>query len=128
LADQFLSRIPLNDQSTNPGPALSTSGLRASDKGFLSISTEAYLQLLDWTARRVVQGKSGSTPESLAPLFVRLGLDEELWYVLVSGFGRMFYNVEGRPRTIDACVSRITQRRYHVSRQARELFAKSGKA
>ena len=125
--DQFLSPVAIDERNGPLGPVVSASSFRASDKGFLPISREAYLQLLDWTARNLAPGKRGRSPESLAPLFTRLGLDEDAWCGLVAEFGKLFYNVAGQPQTIDHSASRITQRRYHMSSQARKLFANSGK-
>ena len=122
-SDGFLSPVSLGEQRGRPGPKPSRNGQRCSDKGFLPWSQEDYLQLLDWTSRQTAKAKPGRTPESLKPLFERLGLDSKTWCDLVSGFGRLFFNVAGRPQTIDATPSRLTQQRYHVRSQARKLFA-----
>ena len=45
------------------------------------------------------------------------------WTILVRDFGRMFCQVAGNPRVIDAARSRKTGRRFYVSQQARELLA-----
>ena len=122
-SDGFLSPVSLGEQRGRPGPKPSRTGQRCSDKGFLPWSQETYLQLLDWTARQTAKPKPGRTPESLKPLFERLGLDANTWCELVSGFGRLFFNVAGRPQTIDATPSRLTQQRYHVRSQVRKLLA-----
>lgn len=121
--DGFLSPVALGERRGRPGPKPSRNGQRCSDKGFLPWSQEDYLQLLDWTARQMSKTKPGRTPEQLKPLFERLGLDAKTWCELVSGFGRLFFNVAGRPQTIDATPSRLTQQRYHVRSRARKLFA-----
>ena len=121
--DGFLSPLPLGERRGRPGPKCSHSGLRCSDKDFLPISQEDYLLLLDWTARQPAKGKPGRTPQSLRPLFERLSVNSETWCELVRGFGRLFFNVAGRPQSIDATPSRVTQQRYYVRSQARKLFA-----
>ena len=97
-------------------------GFRCSEKGFLPLSVADYLVLLDWTARRLVDGKPGSTPHDAPPIFARLSIDSDVWCKLVGGFGRLFWNVAGRPQTIDATRSRIGQHRYHIPKQTRDLL------
>ena len=53
VADAFLSPIDLRESSGETGLCVSTTGKRCSDKGFLPMSTETYLELLDWTAPSV---------------------------------------------------------------------------
>jgi hypothetical protein len=89
------------------------------------MSIEAYLELLDWSARQWVTGKRGSAPDGLAPVLSRLGLDSGSWCELVSDFGKLFCTVAGRPEQVDALRSHRTHRRYHLRRRARELFASS---
>ena len=72
----------------------------------------------------MVKGKRGRTPETVAPILKRLALEPDTWCQLVGEFGRLFYNVAGRPQTIDVTVSRLTSQRYHVRTRAREIFAK----
>ncbi|XZE19146.1 hypothetical protein SH449x_004456 [Pirellulaceae bacterium SH449] len=45
---------------------------------------------MDWTARQLVKGKRGATPADAAPIFLRLGLTEEVWGELVRDFGKLF--------------------------------------
>ena len=87
------------------------------------MSLEDYLELLDWSARQVVSGKRGKAPENLPPVLKRLGLDRDSWCELVSDFGKLFCTVAGRPEQVDLMRSHRTQRRYHLRRRARELFA-----
>ena len=51
LRDAWLSPLTINERS-NVGPQSSKSGVRASDKGFLSLNLPDYLKLLDWTGRQ----------------------------------------------------------------------------
>ena len=60
---------------------------RASDLGFLSLTPEQYLSLLDWTGRQVRQDKRGSIPADLAPILERLQIVEEQWFETVLNFG-----------------------------------------
>ena len=62
------------------------------------MATTGYLELLDWTARQVVEGRSGATPKHVAPLLQRLGLSEATWCSVVKDFGRLFSVVAGQPQ------------------------------
>jgi hypothetical protein len=55
------------DEAGAPGPQPSVLPTRASDKGFLPMGVEDYLELLDWTGRQTVAGKTGTIPAHLAP-------------------------------------------------------------
>jgi hypothetical protein len=122
-ADRFLSPLTLDERHGELGAVLNRDGCRASDKGFLPLSTAGYLQLLDWTARQLSPGKAGVTPAMALPIFERLSLDPKIWCDLVGEFGRLFCNVAGSPQTIDATSSRVSQQRYHMRGRTRELFA-----
>jgi hypothetical protein len=122
--DRFLSPIRLNERSDAAlGPQASKSGHRCSHKGFLPMSQDDYLILLDWTARQITRGKPGSTPRNVPPVIQRLGFDAPTWCELVQDFGRMFRTVAGRPKTVDATRSRVNQHRFNLGGQARKLLA-----
>lgn len=120
--DGFLSPVALEERTGDSGAVPSQTGQRCGDKGFLLITVEDYLLLLDWTARLPVKGKRGKTPEALRPLFERLSLNPQTWCQLVSSFGKLYSNVAGSPATIEATASRVTQRRFHVRSAARAVF------
>jgi REP element-mobilizing transposase RayT len=122
-ADRFLSPIEIDQRQDALGAAASSSSFRASDKGFLPMSQIEYIQLLDWTARMVVPGKSGSTPADAPDVLQRLGLNAQEWVGLVREFGRMFSLAAGLPETLARQRTRLTQRRFHTRRVFRELFA-----
>lgn len=105
------------------GTSKGAAKLRCSDKGFTSLSTADYLQLLDWTARQAVAGKRGSTPEDAPPLFERLNISVEVWCELVVHFDEYFFLVAGKPQTVDAYRSRVKKHRFMMSRAARETMA-----
>ena len=79
----------------------SKTGKRASDKGFLGMSFELYLKLLDWTGRQIRRdNKKGRIPSDLAPILERVGLSGELWCDLVNRFGKIFKRVAGTPESL----------------------------
>ncbi len=123
--DAFLSPLTIDEHRDPIGPCASQGVRRFSDKGFLAMSLEDYLELLDWSARQVAPGKRGKTPENLPPVLKRLGLDRDSSCELVSDFGKLFCTVAGRPEQVDLMRSHRTHRRYHLRRRARELFAEA---
>lgn len=118
-----LCPVGLTEEKSGTGACVHTEGRRASDKGFLPISTCEYLELLDWTARQLRKNKRGSTPKCAAPLFERLGIDERSWIELTRDFGRLFSTVAGKPTVIDATRSPKRGQRYNVPAKTRDLFA-----
>jgi hypothetical protein len=121
-SSEFLSPLEIDELLDATGACLSATGQRASAKGFLAMPTASYLELLEWTSRRLVAGKRGSTPDSTPAIFERLRIRPEVWCELVSEFGRMFSVVAGQPHRIDEHRSR-QGRRFRMRRQARELLA-----
>ena len=122
-ADRFLAPIPLEERTGKPGPNPSKSGYRCSDKGFLPMSLPDYLSLLDWTARQLHRGKRGRIPNKIQPILQRLNLQPTTWIQLVGRFGSLFINVAGTPQAVNEQRSRISQHRYHLRKDARELLA-----
>ena len=120
--DGFLSPITIDEFRDALGANPSSTGMRCSEKGFLPMTTIDYLQLLEWTARQVVPGKRGSTPDATPGILDRLSINANTWLPLVTKFGKLFNNVAGRPRVIDSTRSRIHQRRFNLRREARELL------
>jgi REP element-mobilizing transposase RayT len=96
--DAWLSPIDLQEACTAPGPQVSSGGQRASDKGFLPLSTLEYLELVEWTGRQVVSGKS-QIPDHLPPLLARLSIAADDWLPLATNFGQLFHRVAGSPRS-----------------------------
>jgi REP element-mobilizing transposase RayT len=103
--DAWLAPLPLDEVAAPPGPQPSRSGVRASDKGYLPLSVESYLQLVDWTGRQVVRGRGGAIPVDLPPILARVGIAQQDWLPLVTGFGRLFHRVAGAPHTL-SCLAR----------------------
>lgn len=122
-ADAFLSRLPIDEQHDELGSRVRHLAGRCSNKGFLPMTTAAYVELLDWTARETVPGKGGKTAAFTPPVFKRLGIKPEVWCQMVSSFGTLFSLVAGRPTHVDEYRSRITQHRYRLSRDARLLLS-----
>jgi hypothetical protein len=91
--DGWLAPLTLNPRAH--GPLVHRQGLRASDKGFLSLSLEDYLKLLDWTGRQGRPDKRGKIPEDHAPILQRLGIEPGMWCDLVWSFKKYFGRSRG---------------------------------
>ncbi|MDX1929137.1 MAG: hypothetical protein SFV81_21595 [Pirellulaceae bacterium] len=121
--DSFLAPIEIDELSDPLGARASASNFRCSAKGFLAMPTAAYLELLDWTARQIVTGKRGATPEDAPLIFERLKIKPMVWYELVTRFGKLFSLVAGQPHRVDEFRGRLRKQRYHVRQAARELLS-----
>lgn len=98
--DDWLAPLPLNEATAPPGPAPSRCAARCSDRGCLPITTPDYLNLLDWTGRRISGKEGGVIPAELAPILTRLGIVEEYWLELAGNFGRLFHRVAGSSASV----------------------------
>lgn len=117
------------NRSVDPGPSpgVAATGefarrlhIRASDQGFLPISLEQYVKLLDWTGRELRADKRGAIPEHLAPIMERLALNRSNWVETVRGFGRLFKQAAGRSSSlIDAAACR--SRRWFQGKAAAQM-------
>lgn len=105
----WLSPIQL-DVAGEPGPRPSATGRRASDKGFLSLPLDRYLELLDWTGRQMRADKPGVIPSELAPILQRLKIDAHGWCDLVRKFRHLFMRAVGTPDSLQAEAARRGQK------------------
>lgn len=83
---------------------------RASDRGFLPLLLDEYLQLLDWTGRQLRSDKRGSIPQDLLPILTRLQVNEETWLESVQNFGRWFHRAAGRSANMAKLAGRAGKR------------------
>ena len=95
---------------------------RASDRGFLSISLETYLKLLDWTGRAFRIGKRGAIPSDLAPIMERLQLNAETWLDSMRNFSRWFRRAAGSPANMRARAEKSGMRWFHGVRRPELAF------
>ncbi|MEO1526816.1 MAG: transposase [Planctomycetota bacterium] len=121
--DAFLARLTLDEANRSNGASESQAGRRCSDTGFLPISLDDYLQLLDWTARQIVPGKRGVTPRETPPVLCRLGLGPKNWQTLVTHFTASFYYVAGRNDRVASLRSYHSMRRFYIRRSCQQLLA-----
>lgn len=100
LPDAFLAPTELKKDAEGPMP--SENGCRASDRGFLSISSEEYLIVLDLVGRILHPDKRGSIPTELPPIFERLKLRADNLAQLVQSYQHMFRSLVGSPESLKA--------------------------
>ena len=75
--------------------------------GFLPMTIDEYLTVLDWTARQVAPGKSGAMDASLPPILERLKLSPLLLVQMISNFDKWFSTAVGSvQRLIDEAARR----------------------
>jgi hypothetical protein len=98
LAAAWLAPIDV-DAPAPDGPQAEL-GHRASDKGFLEMTLEKYLQLLDWSGREIRGDKRGAIPAELAPIIERLNISVEHWLEGLVSFTEWFADFAGRPSTL----------------------------
>lgn len=56
----------------------------------------SYMALMDWIGRAIRDDKRGSIPAHLAPILVRLGIEEKQWLPTVKHFSSRFCWAAGR--------------------------------
>jgi hypothetical protein len=72
-------------------------------QGYLSISTEEYLNLVDITGRMVRGDKKGAIPAEAPPILERLGVRSmSCWLELATTLGEAFSSVVGTPKALEA--------------------------
>ena len=101
LRDAWLSPLTINERA-NTGPQASKTGVRASDKGFLSLGVLDYLTLLDWTGKQRGTVEKADTPAEQDPILKRIGIDGRMWADLVWRFKKYFgrSRAAGSPKSL----------------------------
>jgi hypothetical protein len=95
---------------------------RASNKGFLSLTLDEYLQLLDWTGRQIRPDKRGAIPSDLPPILERLGIRSESWLALIENFATWFRVAAGRVPQLLAEAQRLGRRWLRSRRRCAQAF------
>jgi len=106
LRDAWLSPLTINERA-NVGPQPSKSGVRASDKGFLSLDLRDYLTLLAWTGKQRGIVEKADIPSELDPILKRIGIDGRMWADLVWRFKNYFgrSGAAGSPQSLKESAS-----------------------
>jgi len=69
---------------------------KSSDKdAVIPFEHNAYLDLVDWSGRAILNNKRGAIPANIAPILFRLGIDEKDWINHIRYFERQFPTAAG---------------------------------
>ena len=100
LAASWLT--PIEEGADPPDGPQSEQGRRATDQGFLPMSLEKYLVLVEGSGRQLKAGKRGVIPGDLPPILTRLNLPVDHWLEAIESFQDCFGDFAGRPETLRA--------------------------
>jgi len=114
---------PVSVDGDPPEVARAAASRRASNKGFLSMESDDYLRILDWTGRQVRRGKRGAIPKELAPLLERLGMSAEFWVETATNFDRWFHRAAGRVSLLAEEADRAGKRWFQGAGHCQQAFA-----
>ena len=78
-------------------------------ENFIPITQAAYFELVDWTGRIINDGKRGSIPNNLPPIFDRLNLSEHEWLRQTRYFEARFKRVAGTWESIKYAVKQLNK-------------------
>lgn len=98
---------------------------RIAHQGFLPLSLDVYLELLDWLGRQRRPGKSGAIPAHLPPVLERIGLRVDTLPALVERFTDWFRIAAGRADVMLNFFQRIGAREPRALRAGVALFGTS---
>ena len=95
---------------------------RASNKGFLPITSEEYMVILDQTGRLIRSDKPGAIPAELPPILERLGLRSSGWYGLMVDFEKHFGGIVGSAEDVTRRRRLLNHKKIHGLKEARQFF------
>lgn len=91
-------------------------------QGFLDLSCDEYLALLDWTGRHLTVSKKGAIPNHLAPILNRLEIDHQHWLYSSRHFGNLFYRVAGTLQEVAKAAAACGQRWFKTQNAGKCVF------
>ncbi|MCU0712623.1 MAG: hypothetical protein MUC43_11230 [Pirellula sp.] len=128
--DAWLAPLTINPRKT--GPVQSKTVYRASDKGFLSMTLDEYLELLEYTARQGrsderVKSKSAKESQASLPvnaILARFGIAEGMWCELVWNFKKYYGRSRGvgSPKNMSEDATLRNHSFYHGQRSSKSFF------
>ncbi len=92
-------------------------------RGFLDMTLEEYLSVLDATGRELRFGKRGRIPPDLEPILSRAGIQPRGWMEVTKRIGSAFSRVAGRRETIDNAAQTMGQAWLKGSKLATQAFS-----
>ena len=122
MAPVPVAKAGLSEAPSPESPAAAAPARRVSNRGFLPMTLEDYLSLLDWTGRQSRPDKRGSIPDHLAPILSRLNIRASSWLETVSNYGRWFRRAAGRSDHLLARAHEAGRRWFHGVSHCRIAF------
>ncbi len=124
LRDSWLAPLQVQSKRLAQDPQAHTSGLRASDKGFLDLKWSDYATLLSWTAKQRLKESVAALPQQLQKVLCSLGIEASMWRDLVWEYKRYFggSTCAGRPSSVAADAARIGKSFHRGQRRCRACF------
>ena len=122
-ADAFLSPISTSGDSQTPGLMPSRTGKRCSDKGFLAMKEQAYLELLDWT--RSASEEPGRRDITRPPTLSKWGISSPVWLKMATDFSKLFPTMAGMPQHVKRTRSRKRGRPYRLPHATTQLLSRA---
>lgn len=120
LPNAFLSPIAI---SPDPSAQFSSrTGRRASDYGFLDMSTSEYLIILDLMGRVMRSDTTAKIPNDLPPIFERLNITFENAQELVRGYRQLFTSFVGTKANIHAKAQEFGLKRVHCAAITKKMI------
>jgi hypothetical protein len=100
---------PIEIDETGSGLDRDAIGRRPSRKGFLPISLLKYLEIVEWAGRQQRPDKPGSIPNSLKPIFERVGFGSTGFLESMTGFAKQekFFKATERRGQADRSFAKI---------------------
>jgi hypothetical protein len=77
-------------------PLLSFKSSQQSSGTTIPFDLSSYLELVDWTGRRIVKGKRGSIDKNVPSILQRLNIDVQVWERVMQPHGNVFGRALGR--------------------------------
>lgn len=74
--------------------------------GYLNMTENEYLALLDWTGRQIVMGKRGAIPRNLKGILERLKIKDDSWVDTTKHYGKWYCHVVSRYEEMKQFVKR----------------------
>ncbi|MCO8125531.1 hypothetical protein NHH03_27580, partial [Stieleria sp. TO1_6] len=93
---------------------LETAQSRLSASTQVSLSSEDYVTLAEWTKRRIDKRVRTSVPASSAEVLKALQLDADQWCKLIGSFSKVFKRAAGTPQSLKREAKKRGQRRMNA--------------
>ncbi|MDN5850908.1 MAG: transposase, partial [Nitrococcus sp.] len=104
--------IPKALTETSPATLLPFTGGERTDQPLAAIpfAFSDYLALADWTGRAIRDDKRGFIAETVPPILIRLGIDENAWIETVRDYGPRFSRAVGPAERLRRLAQRLGHR------------------